>query len=74
MEKHLLQLKKMLAHHKKMHNIYKRCNNKTFCGGNLEMKTAYNISRIDEYNNVLALRFAIKIIRQAKAKRPVTGI
>lgn len=69
MEKELQQLKKLLKHHKRMRKMYEECNNKTYCGGNAVMQESYNISRLEEWENVKALRLAVKLLQRAQEEK-----
>ena len=69
MENELKQLKKLLKHHKRMRKIYDRCNTKTYCGGDAIMQESYNISRLEEWENVKALRLGIKMIQRAMEEK-----
>lgn len=56
------QLKKLRKQQRRMLRMYKDCNTKTYCGGNKHMQDAYNLSRLDCWENVKALTLAIKML------------
>ena len=52
-----------------MRKMYEGCNNKTYCGGDTITQKSYDISRLEEWENIKALRLAIKIIKYSKAEK-----
>ena len=68
MEKELMQLKKLLKYHRRMRKLYDSCNNKTYCGGNKGMQESYDISRLEEWENIKALQLAVRLVKRAQEK------
>lgn len=52
-----------------MRKMYDECNSKTYCGGDAVMQESYNISRLEEWENVKALRLAVKLLQQAQEEK-----